>query len=266
VASAKKRAAIAEAKNRVSRRAEAKLDPTAGGAWEWKNNNCYYKLRTGKYAHGLTKIGRRMYLFDSNGVQRTGWREISGKYYYFRNLGGSEGYMLRSRSFDGITLAADGHATPTTERAQRKLPLMVRVSKIVDSQCKLGEDKATKLYRMFMYIRSHYTERVIPVLVPGPRGNWDIVYASFMLNTGGGDCYCYGALFAYFAHAIGYRNVTAENSGGHGWARIEGKFYDPEWSMHSAFEKCYAVPVNMSGVGGRLTYATSAVTRTNLDY
>ena len=32
--------------------------------------------------------------------------------------------------------------------------------------------------------------------------------------------------------AIGYTEVYACNSGGHGWAEIEGKYYDPEWDMH----------------------------------
>ena len=32
--------------------------------------------------------------------------------------------------------------------------------------------------------------------------------------------------------AIGYENVYACNSGGHGWAEIEGKVYDPEWGRH----------------------------------
>ena len=35
------------------------------------------------------------------------------------------------------------------------------------------------------------------------------------------------------AKAIGYTESYACNSGGHGWAEINGKIYDPEWSMHS---------------------------------
>ena len=31
---------------------------------------------------------------------------------------------------------------------------------------------------------------------------------------------------------IGYKEVYACNSGGHGWAEVEGKYYDPEWDMH----------------------------------
>ena len=62
--------------------------------------------------------------------------------------------------------------------------------------------------------------------------DWPIIYANDMLVDGGGDCYSYGAAFAYMGKAIGYENVYACNSGGHGWAEIEGKVYDPEWGRH----------------------------------
>ena len=58
-----------------------------------------------------------------------------------------------------------------------------------------------------------------------------------------GDCYSYGAAFAFMAKAIGYTNVYACNSGGHGWAEVDGKVYDPEWSRH------HSSPGSYYGVG-----------------
>ena len=60
-----------------------------------------------------------------------------------------------------------------------------------------------------------------------------MVYANDIFVYGKGDCYSYGAAFAYVGRAIGYTESYAVNSGGHGWAEINGLIYDPEWSMHS---------------------------------
>ena len=59
-----------------------------------------------------------------------------------------------------------------------------------------------------------------------------MIYANDILVNGAGDCYSYGAAYAYLAKAIGCDEVYACNSGGHGWAEVEGKVYDPEWSLH----------------------------------
>jgi hypothetical protein len=53
-----------------------------------------------------------------------------------------------------------------------------------------------------------------------------------------GNCCSYGAAFAYMAKAIGYEEVYVCNSGGHGWAEIDGKVYDPEWGRHRS-DKTY---------------------------
>ena len=91
--------------------------------------------------------------------------------------------------------------------------------------------KEQKLRAAFDYLKNNYIE--------GIRRNdyremdWPVVYGTDMLINGKGDCFSYGASFAYMAKAIGYTESYACNSGGHGWAEINGKIYDPEWSMHS---------------------------------
>lgn len=62
--------------------------------------------------------------------------------------------------------------------------------------------------------------------------DWPVLYANDIFVYGKGDCFSYGAAFAYIGKAIGCTECYACNSGGHGWAELEGKYYDPEWDMH----------------------------------
>ncbi len=88
-----------------------------------------------------------------------------------------------------------------------------------------------KLYASFHYLKDNYLEGVRRDTYTGP--DWPVVYAKDLLIDGKGDCFSFGASFAYMAKAIGYEEVYACNSGGHGWTEIDGKLYDPEWATHS---------------------------------
>jgi hypothetical protein len=55
---------------------------------------------------------------------------------------------------------------------------------------------------------------------------------------------------AYLATAIGCENVYAQSSGGHGWAKVDGKYYDPNWAWWGTGGNIYrgfAVPASKSG-------------------
>ena len=92
-----------------------------------------------------------------------------------------------------------------------------------------GEEK---LKVCFDSIKSDYLEGVRHN--PAYReDDWPVVYANDIFVYGKGDCYSFGSAFAYIGRAIGYTESYAVNSGGHGWAEINGLIYDPEWSMHS---------------------------------
>lgn len=94
--------------------------------------------------------------------------------------------------------------------------------------------KEEKLQAAFDYIKEHYLEGVRHnPPYPYTSKDWPIVCANDLFVYGKGDCYSYGAAFSYMAKAIGYEEVYACNSGGHGWAEIDNRTYDPEWSMHS---------------------------------
>ncbi|WP_316608104.1 hypothetical protein [uncultured Ruminococcus sp.] len=100
--------------------------------------------------------------------------------------------------------------------------------------------KEEKLKAAFDYIRQNYLEGV-PHDPPYRESDWPVVCANDLFVYGKGDCFSYGAAFAYMCKAIGCTDVYACNSGGHGWAEAEGKMYDPEWSMHSDKYSYFAV-------------------------
>ena len=89
-----------------------------------------------------------------------------------------------------------------------------------------------KLKAAFDYIKTNYLEGVRHD-PPYQEPDWPVVCANDIFVYGKGDCFSYGAAFAFMGKAIGYEDVYACNSGGHGWAEIEGKYYDPEWDMHN---------------------------------
>ena len=94
--------------------------------------------------------------------------------------------------------------------------------------------KEQKIKVSFDYIREHYLEGVRhDPPYPYTSLDWVLEDANDLFVYGKGDCYSFGAAFAYYGRAIGCEESYACNSGGHGWSEIENKVYDPEWSMHS---------------------------------
>jgi|GEM_PF-6555917 len=94
-----------------------------------------------------------------------------------------------------------------------------------------GMTMEQKLRAAFDHLKDDYLEGVRRDTYTGP--DWPVVYAKDLLIDGKGDCFSFGASFAYMAKAIGFEEVYACNSGGHGWTEIDGKLYDPEWATHS---------------------------------
>ena len=105
-----------------------------------------------------------------------------------------------------------------------------------------GMSREDKLRACFDYIKEHYLEGVLhDPPYSYEEEDWPVVYANDLFVYGKGDCYSYGAAYAYMARAIGYEEAYAVNSGGHGWAEVENRTYDPEWSMHSNNYSYYAM-------------------------
>ena len=69
--------------------------------------------------------------------------------------------------------------------------------------------------------------------IPHYRGEgWVEKYVNDCLDRKSSNCIGYGASFAMMARVIGYDNVYACNSTGHGWCEINDEVYDPEWTLH----------------------------------
>ena len=101
------------------------------------------------------------------------------------------------------------------------------------AQCTNSEmTKEQKIRSAYEYIQTNYLEGV-PHDPPYIEEDWPIVCANDIFVGGKGDCFSYGAAFAFMLKALGCSDVYACNSGGHGWAEAESLVYDPEWGMHS---------------------------------
>ena len=63
------------------------------------------------------------------------------------------------------------------------------------------------------------------------------------------DCFGFGCAFAYLANAVGYR-AYAVSSGGHGWAEVDGRVYDPDWAKVTGKVNLYCgMNYNVTGPG-----------------
>ena len=150
--------------------------------------------------------------------------------YRFMNADGvKDDSFCGSVEVDGVTWnVICGKAEKVVTESDKTLNYALRALAACTRSGMSGEEK---LKNAFHYLQDNYLE--------GSRRefyrelDWPVVYANDLLVGGKGDCYSYAAAFAYMAKGIGYEEVYACNSGGHGWAEIDGKIYDPEWSMHS---------------------------------
>ncbi len=97
----------------------------------------------------------------------------------------------------------------------------------------------TKLRICFDYVKTYQESR--PRMPHYTGMDWPVIYANDMFVNGSGNCCSYAAAFAYMAKAIGYEEVYCCNSGGHGWAEIDGLIYDPEWSKWHHVYNYYAL-------------------------
>ena len=208
----------------------------------------------GSLANGTFTVGNNKFSF-TNGVLRSGLQTINGNKYYYNSSGflqkngivGSEKdgwyYADKNGKIDftysnGVTqngnswIVMNGKAKKVSTKSDRTLFRALKiVAKITDNSM----SKSQKLKVCYNYVKNSYTE--LNPRIPHYTGNdWPIIYANDMFVDGAGNCFSYAAAFAYMAKAIGYKNVYCCNSGGHGWAEIDGLIYDPEWSRHHSKE------------------------------
>lgn len=190
----------------------------------------YYTIN-GKVQKRLVTIGKKSYYFSARkGIQRTGWRHIGNYYYYFRQVPGKGGYMLKNCRVDGIKLNKKGRAVVKSADALRKVSTMQKYQKWSDGFIRCGMSDAEKLYACLNQLRSfHYRNE--PDNFSVGQGNWDVICAEQILQRKEGywptaECYRFACGFCYLANAVGLRDVRICAIPGHGWSMINGVVYD----------------------------------------
>ncbi len=213
--------------------------------------------KKGYMATGLTKIGKRTYYFSEEGIQQLGWQKIDGSYYYFRIANRAKGFMVTGETVNGIVLRESGRARKSGT-AKEKLKVLVKAQKAAASVTDASMTQKQKLKAVWDYTLTKFSYR------GGIREFyesecWDQTYALQIFETKRGNCYAFGAVFAYLANAVGYTKCYAVSSGGHGWAQINGRVYDPTWAQIDTEHSYYALSYRLSGVDGRPDYADKKV-------
>ena len=181
--------------------------------------------------NGLKNEGDGTARYYVNGeLQKDGvYGDESGGYYYADAEGVVDLNRCEAVSSNGSEWnVINGKATKVSSESDETLNAALKVAaKCTDSSM----TKDQKLRACFDYLKTNFLEGVRHD-PPYNEMDWPVVYANDIFIYGKGDCFSYGAAFAYLAKAIGFEETYACNTGGHGWAEVDGKFYDPEWDMH----------------------------------
>ena len=219
--------------------------------WYMSKKGRAYYYENGKKVKGQQKqIGKKTYYFDKKGRQHVGWIEYKGHYYYYKIGAKKKGYLICNKTINGIKLNSKGWAVNNKEKAR----LLAQANKIVFSITNFKMSQNQKNKACFLYIRNINWRNLTSF--KSNLKNWDQYYASYAIFKGYGDCYTGGCGFAYLATAAGAKKVYAVSSGGHGWAEINGRYYDPNWSwISNSVDKCFNVPASLSGRGGRPSWS-----------
>ena len=214
----------------------------------FNKDNPYYC--NGDLADGRLNAGGVTVNF-SKGHIRQGFVTIDGKTYYYDSNGtlqkngvvGSEKDGYRYADKNGV-IDAKAFAAPesggvkwnvlngkVTKVTTEKDLTLHRALKIACQVTNSSMTKSQKLRAVWNYLTNDCGEC-------SPRADhfdmyWVELYANDMFVNGKGNCFSYAAAFAYLAKAVGYTEVYACNTGGHGWTEIDGLVYDAEWSLHS---------------------------------
>jgi hypothetical protein len=117
---------------------------------------------------------------------------------------------------------------------------LFKALKLVSKLTKSDMSKVQKLRKCYDYLQTETSES--SPRIPHMRTlDWPIIYANDIFDNKSGNCLSYAAAFAFMAKAIGYDEVYACHSGGHGWTEIEGLVYDTEWQRNDKSNSYFGV-------------------------
>ena len=188
------------------------------------------KIKAGKTEkYRIEKIDGRKYAFNKKGIQVTGWRKISGAYYFFNVRQKGKGYMITDSTVNKIRLLKNGKARPGSSRDRKKLEVMVLCSEWADEILKENPlaGKNEKLKIIYDYLRRNLPYRSIGAYRGTEDPDWDLWAVKYVYNHKCYNCHPIAATFAYLANAIGMKKIYIYTLPyWHSFTKINGKYYD----------------------------------------
>ena len=157
-----------------------------------------------------------------------GWSNEGGKSRYIKSNGSVATMEVINIEGKLCGFNADGYYIG--DKSSEYLEVYQKAINLVKATVKDSMTKEQKLRTCFDIFRE-FTEK--NPWIPHDRSEgWVFRYANNCFDTRSGNCISYGVSFGFMAKVLGYDNIYLCNSGGHGWAEIDGKVYDPEWTIH----------------------------------
>lgn len=218
--------------------------------WIQKSSHFYCKVDGVKQKDGLKKIGNESYLFDKKGRQLTGWHKAGKSYRYFTVANKAKGSMVTGKVVNGVKLDKQGRAVLNSQ-SRAELKVLVKATEFVESHTRPAWSQKKKLRTCYNLLKNKYSERAYRGF--SSKTGWQRAFALDIFDRKSGSCHSYAAAFAYIASAIGCKSCKVVSSGGHSWAEVNGKVYDPEWAKHCRTD-LFAFSYARSGRGGTPNY------------
>ena len=198
---------------------------------EYRDQWYFFEKETGTMKTGLLQQRGHTYLLRGSGEMAVGWETLDGRKYYFKETG--EMAVQEILTIDGKREGFSGEGDWLGEKSGAFLDTYGKAIDFVQKHTDSSMTKEQKLRKCFETIRDTFYEK--NPWIPHYTGtDWAEKYAGAGFDTESGNCFTFGACMAFSARAIGYDDVYACSSGGHGWAEIGGAVYDPEWTKHAS--------------------------------
>ena len=168
------------------------------------------------------------YGIERGTLNKFGWKVENGKSYYYKSNGVKA--VMEVITIDGKQCGFNADGVYIGDKSNEYLTVYQKAINLVKEITNDSMTKEQKLRACFDIFRQ-FTEK--NPWIPHDRSEgWVFRYANNCFDTRSGNCISYGVSFGFMAKALGYDNIYLCNSGGHGWAEIDGKVYDPEWTIH----------------------------------
>lgn len=210
---------------------------------------------------GWKTIGTKRYYLYKTGGRAVGWTKISGKTYYFSEkgvlkVGKTNKVSAKATKLNGLIINKKGVCTTDGKKATN---VMITLNKQIAKDLKAAKltssmsDKK-KVNALFKYLCSKCSYQHLAI---NPYATtFSTSSALRMLQKGRGNCYCYGAAFAYLVKAatgyetrVSYGSCTIRRGWGrgtysHGWTEVKiggkWKIFDVELYDRGSFSSRYS--------------------------